>query len=71
MAKREPVPGATRPQDRSPPGEPAGGRSAERERQEQVIAGAARESWISQLLRSLRLSKGRPKPGHDKSSGAQ
>jgi hypothetical protein len=60
---------ATRPPDRSPV-EPSSGQSAERERQEDVITRASRESWISQLLRSFRLSKGRPMPGDDKSSGA-
>jgi hypothetical protein len=59
-----------RPSDRSSPPEPSSGQSVERERQDKAITrAAARESWVEQLLRSLRLSKGRPKPGQDKSSG--
>jgi hypothetical protein len=58
-----------RPSDRSSPPEPGSGQSVERQRQDKAITRAARESWVEQLLRSLRLSKGRPKPGHDKSSG--
>jgi len=67
MATTEPRDDKAPPTDRSPPFEPDPGRSAERERQETAIVGASRESWITQLLRSLHLSKGRPKPGHDKS----
>jgi hypothetical protein len=43
---------------------PNDGRSAERRRQDDVLEQAAQqESWIGQLLRRLRLSKGRPKNG--------
>jgi hypothetical protein len=55
----------TRPPNRDAPVEADPGRSIERERQDQVLDSAARESWISQLLRGLRLSR-RPDAGHDK-----
>jgi hypothetical protein len=66
MTTTEPHDDKTRPSDRTPPLDPDPGRSAERERQDEAIASSSRESWITQLLRSLHLSKGRPKPGHDK-----
>ncbi len=65
MATTKPRHDKTRPPNAGPPPESDPGQSAERERQDQAITDASRESWVSQLLRSLRLS-GRPKPGHDK-----
>jgi hypothetical protein len=45
---------------------PNDGRSAERTRQDDTLEHAARqESWIGQLLRRLKLSKGRPKGSAD------
>ena len=70
MVQTEPPHDPTRRPDGSPPPEPDPGRSAARERQERAITRASHESWISQLLRSLHLSKGRPKPGHDKAGRA-
>jgi hypothetical protein len=46
---------------------PNDGRSVERARQDDAIDQAAhRESWIAQLLRGFKSSKGRPKPGDRK-----
>jgi hypothetical protein len=65
MATTEPRHDTQRAPDHSL-SEPDPGRSAERERQEKAMTRASRESWIAQLLRSLRLSKGRPNPSDDK-----
>jgi hypothetical protein len=65
MAMIEPRDDKTRPHDPDPPVEADPGRSIERERQDHVIDDASRESWITQLLRGLRLSR-RPNAGHDK-----
>ena len=63
MAMNEPRDDEARPPDHE--GEPDPGRSIERERQDEVLDGASRESWIAQLLRGLRMSR-RPNAGHDK-----
>jgi hypothetical protein len=63
MATTEPRDDETRPPDRE--GEPDPGRSIERERQDKVLDGASRESWIAQLRRRLQMSR-RPNAGHDK-----
>jgi hypothetical protein len=48
---------------------PNDGRSAERARQDDAIEQAANEeSWITRLLRSFKLSKGRPNPGNRKTN---
>ena len=55
------------PGDQKVENTPNDGRSVERARQDDVIDQAAhRESWIAQLLRGFKLSKGRPKPGDRK-----
>ncbi len=63
MTTTEPRDDEARPPDAE--GEPDPGRSIERERQDKVLDGASRESWIAQLLRGLRMSR-RPNAGHDK-----
>jgi hypothetical protein len=42
-------------------------KSREREEQERVLKrAAAQETWVKRLLRSFRESKGRPKPGNER-----
>jgi hypothetical protein len=69
MATTDPKHDTTQPPDSGRPLESSTGQSVERERQEEAITRASRESWLSQLLRGFRSSKGRPKPGDPKSSG--
>ena len=59
----------TRPQDLGAPDEPDAGRSAQREHQDKAITRASRKAWISQLLRSMRLSNVRPAPSRNRTDG--